>query len=131
MLVDLYVLYLDFELYFIIGVDVLVFIMFWQGWEELFELVWFVGVSWFGYELCNEYIISLLGQLVKDVLILVEILVLVILLIDCCQCVEQFWLLWYLMFDGVVQYVFKCWFYCGVCDVGVCLMISLVVGNGL
>lgn len=104
-LADLHALHPDSELYFTTGADALASIMSWQGWEELFELARFVGVSRPGYELRNEHITSLLGQLAKDALTLVEIPALAISSTDCRQRAEQSRPLWYLMPDGVVQYV--------------------------
>ncbi|CFS10381.1 nicotinate-nucleotide adenylyltransferase [Mycobacterium tuberculosis] len=130
-LADLHALHPDSELYFTTGADALASIMSWQGWEELFELARFVGVSRPGYELRNEHITSLLGQLAKDALTLVEIPALAISSTDCRQRAEQSRPLWYLMPDGVVQYVSKCRLYCGACDAGARSTTSLAAGNGL
>ena len=53
---DLSALNPDSELYFITGADALASILSWQGWEELFDLARFIGVSRPGYELRDEHI---------------------------------------------------------------------------
>ena len=67
----------------------------------------FVGVSRPGYELRREHITGVLGELAEDVLTLVEIPALAISSTDCRLRAEQHRPLWYLMPDGVVQYVSK------------------------
>jgi nicotinate-nucleotide adenylyltransferase len=103
---DLHALNPDSELYFITGADALASILSWQGWEELFDLARFVGVSRPGYELHHDHITSVLGEL-ADALTLVEIPALAISSTDCRRRAEQRRPLWYLMPDGVVQYVKK------------------------
>ena len=102
---DLHALNPDSELYFITGADALASILSWQGWEEVFELARFVGVSRPGYELRREHITGVLGDLTEEALTLVEIPALAISSTDCRQRAEQRRPLWYLMPDGVVQYV--------------------------
>ena len=104
---DLHALNPDSELYFITGADALASILSWHGWEELFEWARFVGVSRPGYELRNEHITGVLGELAADALTLVEIPALAISSTDCRRRAEQRRPLWYLMPDGVVQYVSK------------------------
>jgi nicotinate-nucleotide adenylyltransferase len=104
---DLHTLNPDSELYFITGADALASILSWQGWEEVFELARFVGVSRPGYELRREHITGVLGELAENALTLVEIPALAISSTDCRQRAEQRRPLWYLMPDGVVQYVSK------------------------
>jgi nicotinate-nucleotide adenylyltransferase len=104
---DLRALNPDSELYFITGADALASILSWQGWEELFELALFVGVSRPGYELRHDHITDVLGESAESVLSLVEIPALAISSTDCRQRAEQRRPLWYLMPDGVVQYVKK------------------------
>ncbi|BBX62457.1 putative nicotinate-nucleotide adenylyltransferase [Mycobacterium saskatchewanense] len=104
---DLHALNPDSQLYFITGADALASILTWQGWEELFELAHFVGVSRPGYELRREHITGVLGELPDDVLTLVEIPALAISSTDCRVRAERDRPLWYLMPDGVVQYVSK------------------------
>jgi nicotinate-nucleotide adenylyltransferase len=97
----------DSELFFITGADALSSILSWQGWEELFALARFIGVSRPGYELRREHITEVLGELTQDALTLVEVPALAISSTDCRQRAEQRRPLWYLMPDGVVQYVKK------------------------
>jgi nicotinate-nucleotide adenylyltransferase len=104
---DLRALNPDSELYFITGADALASILSWQGWEELFELALFVGVSRPGYELRHDHITDVLGASAESVLSLVEIPALAISSTDCRQRAQQRRPLWYLMPDGVVQYVKK------------------------
>jgi nicotinate-nucleotide adenylyltransferase len=95
------------ELYFITGADALASILTWQSWEELFELARFVGVSRPGYELSHDHITDVLDNLADDALTLVEIPALAISSTDCRQRAREGRPLWYLMPDGVVQYVSK------------------------
>src|SRR6201990_3669769 len=105
---DLHALNPDSELYFITGADALASILSWEGWEELFALARFVGVSRPGYDLRREHITDALGgELAEEALTLVEIPALAISSTDCRNRAEQRRPLWYLMPDGVVQYVHK------------------------
>lgn len=104
---DLHALNPDSELYFITGADALASILSWQGWEEVFDLARLVGVSRPGYELRDDHITGVLGKLDDKALTLVEIPALAISSTDCRQRAEQSRPLWYLMPDGVVQYVAK------------------------
>ncbi|MHA7649241.1 nicotinate-nucleotide adenylyltransferase [Mycobacterium sp. ML4] len=104
---DLQSLNADSELYFITGADALASILTWHGWEEMFELARFIGVSRPGYELRHDHITDVLGELPQDALTLVEIPALAISSTDCRQRAQNRRPLWYLMPDGVVQYVSK------------------------
>ncbi|MEM6107266.1 nicotinate-nucleotide adenylyltransferase [Mycobacterium sp. 050272] len=104
---DLHALNPESELFFITGADALSSILSWQGWEVVFELARFIGVSRPGYELRHEHITEVLGELAKDALTLVEVPALAISSTDCRQRAAQRRPLWYLMPDGVVQYVSK------------------------
>ena len=104
---DLHALNPDSELHFITGADALASILSWQGWEELFDLARFIGVSRPGYELRDEHITGVLGDLAEGALTLVEIPALAISSTDCRERAERRRPLWYLMPDGVVQYVSK------------------------
>lgn len=97
----------DSELYFITGADALASILSWQNWEDLFELAKFVGVSRPGYELNDEHIIAATGELPKDALHLVEVPALAISSSDCRARAGRSRPIWYLVPDGVVQYVSK------------------------
>ncbi|ODR09723.1 nicotinate-nicotinamide nucleotide adenylyltransferase [Mycobacterium sherrisii] len=104
---DLHALNPDAELFFITGADALSSILSWQGWEMLFDLARFIGVSRPGYDLRREHITDALGELAQDALALVEIPALAISSTDCRKRAAQRRPLWYLMPDGVVQYVSK------------------------
>lgn len=104
---DLHACNPDAELYFITGADALASILSWRGWEELFALARFVGVSRPGYELHHDHITDALGELPADTLTLVEVPALAISSTDCRQRAHDRRPLWYLMPDGVVQYVSK------------------------
>lgn len=104
---DLHALNPDAELFFITGADALSSILSWQGWEVLFDLARFIGVSRPGYDLRREHITDALGELAQDALTLVEIPALAISSTDCRKRAAQRRPLWYLMPDGVVQYVSK------------------------
>ena len=97
----------DTDLFFITGADALASILSWRGWEEAFDLAHFVGVSRPGYELQDEHITGVLGELAADALTLVEIPALAISSTDCRQRVRAQQPIWYLVPDGVVQYVSK------------------------
>ncbi|OBK19491.1 nicotinic acid mononucleotide adenylyltransferase [Mycobacterium asiaticum] len=104
---DLHTLNPDSELFFITGADALASILSWQGWEELFALARFIGVSRPGYELRDDHIIEAIGELAEGTLTLHEIPALAISSTDCRQRANEHRPLWYLMPDGVVQYVSK------------------------
>ena len=104
---DLGALYPDCELYFITGADALASILTWQGWEELFDLATFIGVSRPGYELTDSHITAALDRLPDDELHLVEIPALAISSSDCRARAARGRPIWYVVPDGVVQYVTK------------------------
>lgn len=95
------------QLYFITGADALASILSWHRWEELFELARFVGVSRPGYDLRHDHVTAAPAGLSEDALTLVEIPALAISSTDCRQRAAESRPLWYLMPDGVVQYVSK------------------------
>jgi nicotinate-nucleotide adenylyltransferase len=97
----------DSELYFITGADALASILSWQDWEEMFAMARFVGVSRPGYELGREHLGDVLDDLPDDALTLVEIPALAISSTDCRRRAAEGRPLWYLMPDGVVQYISK------------------------
>jgi nicotinate-nucleotide adenylyltransferase len=104
---DLHALNPESRLYFITGADALESILSWQGWEELFGLARFIGVSRPGYELRREHITGVLGELTEDALTLVEVPALAISSTDCRQRVAKGEPVWYLVPDGVVRYIDK------------------------
>jgi len=97
----------DSELYFITGADALASILSWQNWEEMFSIARFVGVSRPGYELDGKHIKAALAELPPDALTLVEVPALAISSTDCRKRAELDRPIWYLVPDGVVQYVTK------------------------
>lgn len=97
----------DADLYFITGADALGSILTWQGWRELFDLAKFIGVSRPGYELTDSHITEAVDQLPDDALRLVEVPALAISSTDCRARAAGGRPIWYLVPDGVVQYVTK------------------------
>ena len=104
---DLRALNPDADLYFITGADALASILTWQDWEEIFGLAKFVGVSRPGYELDGDHIQKALKEMPADALTLVEVPALAISSTDCRRRAEVGRPIWYLVPDGVVQYVSK------------------------
>lgn len=93
----------DADLYFITGADALAAILTWRDHEELFDLAHFVGCTRPGHEI-NEQTLSGLPQ---DKITLVEIPALAISSTDCRKRVVSGEPVWYLVPDGVVQYLAK------------------------
>ncbi|MEO6880941.1 MAG: nicotinate-nucleotide adenylyltransferase [Mycobacteriaceae bacterium] len=93
----------DAELFFITGADALAAILSWHKVEELFELARFVGVTRPGYELGVEH----LPPLRPGALELVEIPAMSISSTDCRTRAAEGRPVWYLVPDGVVQYISK------------------------
>ena len=95
------------ELYFITGADALASILTWQDVEELFALARFVGVSRPGYDLDAAHVSAAFDQLPSDALTLLEVPALAISSTDCRARAAENRPIWYLVPDGVVQYVAK------------------------
>ena len=93
----------DVELYFITGADALEKILTWRGWEELFELATFVGVSRPGFELSDTHLTEIDDERVH----LLEIPALAISSTECRRRAADGSPVWYLVPDGVVQYIAK------------------------
>jgi len=104
---DLQALNAETDLYFITGADALASIMSWQDVEELFAMARFVGVSRPGYTLNGDQISAAFDKLSPDALALVEVPALAISSTDCRARAAQSRPIWYLVPDGVVQYVSK------------------------
>lgn len=104
---DLATLNPDADLYFITGADALASILTWQGVEELFSLARFVGVSRPGYDLDAAHVSAAFRSLPTEALRLVEVPALAISSTDCRVRAAAERPLWYLVPDGVVQYVTK------------------------
>lgn len=104
---DLHALNPDADLYFITGADALASILSWQNWEQMFSIARFVGVSRPGYELDGKHISAAMSELPADALHLIEVPALAISSTDCRRRAEESRPIWYLVPDGVVQYVAK------------------------
>ena len=96
----------DAELFFITGADALAQILSWKDADELFELAHFVGVTRPGYELSES-------GLPADKVTLQEVPAMAISSTDCRARVERSEPVWYLVPDGVVQYINKYRLYAG------------------
>jgi len=88
------------ELFFITGADALESILSWHRVEELFELAHFVGVTRPGHSLSDP-------GLPQGRVSLVEIPAMAISSTDCRERVGRSLPVWYLVPDGVVQYIQK------------------------
>ena len=104
---DLREMYPGAELYFITGADALGSILSWQNLQTLFGLARFVGVSRPGYDLHIEHLAPHLGELSDEAVSLVEIPALAISSTECRERVRANRPVWYLVPDGVVQYISK------------------------
>ncbi len=93
----------DVDLFFITGADALASILTWRGADELFDLGRFVGVSRPGVDLRSND----LSHLPPDKVTRLEIPALAISSTECRKRVAEGLPLWYLVPDGVVQYVAK------------------------
>ena len=90
----------DAELYFITGADALSQILSWKGVDQLWDLAKFVGVTRPGHELSDQ-------GLPKDKVVLKEVPAMAISSTDCRDRVRDEEPVWYLVPDGVVQYINK------------------------
>jgi nicotinate-nucleotide adenylyltransferase len=93
----------DAELYFITGADALAEIFSWRDAEELFALAQFVGCTRPGYAMDEDTIASIPADRVT----MVEIPALAISSTDCRERTRRGEPVWYLVPDGVVQYIAK------------------------
>ena len=93
----------DAELYFITGADALADIFTWRDADELFELANFVGCTRPGYTMDDET----LAKIPSEKVTMVEIPALAISSTDCRQRKRRGEPVWYLVPDGVVQYIAK------------------------
>ena len=99
----------DADLYFITGADALSNILTWRDSEELFALANFVGCTRPGYAMDA----STLDGMPHDRVTIVEIPALAISSTDCRQRTARGEPVWYLVPDGVVQYISKHQLYAG------------------
>jgi nicotinate-nucleotide adenylyltransferase len=90
----------DDELFFITGADALEQILTWKDVDELWKLAHFVGVTRPGHELSDK-------GLPTDRITLMEVPAMAISSTDCRARVEEGQPVWYLVPDGVVQYINK------------------------
>jgi nicotinate-nucleotide adenylyltransferase len=90
----------DVELFFITGADALAQIMTWQDADELFKLAHFVGCTRPGHQLSG-------AGLPNDRVSLIEIPALTISSTTCRERVGAGAPIWYLVPDGIVQYISK------------------------
>jgi nicotinate-nucleotide adenylyltransferase len=90
----------DDELFFITGADALEQILTWKDVDELWDLAHFVGVTRPGHELSDK-------GLPTDRITLMEVPAMAISSTDCRARVEEGQPVWYLVPDGVVQYINK------------------------
>ncbi len=99
-LTDLHAAQPDAELFFITGADALAQILSWRRVDDLFALAHFVGVTRPGYELGDDH-------LPEGSVSLVEVPAMTISSTDCRRRVAEGRPVWYLVPDGVVQYISK------------------------
>jgi nicotinate-nucleotide adenylyltransferase len=93
----------DADLYFITGADALAEIFTWRDAAELFELAHFVGVTRPGYEMDT----TTLEGIPADRVTILEVPALAISSTDCRHRTAAGQPVWYLVPDGVVQYISK------------------------
>jgi nicotinate-nucleotide adenylyltransferase len=96
----------DDELFFITGADALAQILSWKDVDELWDLAHFIGVTRPGYELSES-------GLPQDGVTLQEVPAMAISSTDCRERVADGEPVWYLVPDGVVQYINKHHLYAG------------------
>lgn len=97
---DLRDAYTDAELYFITGADALERILSWKDVDEMFSLARFIGVTRPGFTLSAEH-------LPRDAVELIQVPAMAISSTDCRSRVAAGKPVWYLVPDGVVQYIAK------------------------
>lgn len=93
----------DTDLFFITGADALSQILTWRGAEKLFDLAHFIGVSRPGSPLD----MSMVEHLPADRVTLLEVPALSISSTDCRRRITEGLPIWYLVPDGIVQYIAK------------------------
>jgi nicotinate-nucleotide adenylyltransferase len=104
-LTDLHAEHPDAELFFITGADALSQILTWHRLDELFRLAHFIGVTRPGYELADAH-------LPDGAVTLIEVPAMSISSTDCRRRVAEGRPIWYLVPEGVVQYISKRGLYC-------------------
>lgn len=109
-LADIRAQYPEAELFFITGADALQKIVTWRDWEKIFDLAHFVGVTRPGYELPkgdDDSDDPLSKEVSAGRLSLVEIPAMAISSTDVRERATSGRPVWYLVPDGVVQYIAK------------------------
>jgi nicotinate-nucleotide adenylyltransferase len=99
-LADLKAQYPDADLFFITGADALEQILSWRRADDVFTLAHFIGVTRPGYELNDHH-------LPAGAVSLIEVPAMAISSTDCRKRVADGMPVWYLVPDGVVQYISK------------------------
>lgn len=102
-LTDLRAQYPDAEFFFITGADAMGSIISWRDWEDMFELAHFVGVTRPGYALSDE----ILPEVHRERVSLIDVPAMAISSTDCRRRASEGRPVWYLVPDGVVQYIAK------------------------
>jgi nicotinate-nucleotide adenylyltransferase len=110
-LTDLHAQFPDHDLFFITGADALAQILSWKRVNELLELAHLVGVTRPGFHLDDEH-------LPDGAVSLVEVPAMAISSTDCRERVAMGLPVWYLVPDGVVQYISKRRLYRADTDIG-------------
>lgn len=103
---DIRTLHPDAELFFITGADALGKIVTWRDWENIFDFANFIGVTRPGFSLPLTDS-PLAAELQKGRLQLVDIPAMAISSTDIRRRVQESRPVWYLVPDGVVQYITK------------------------
>ena len=93
----------DVDYFFITGADAVRQILTWRGADELFDLAHFVGVTRPGVPLTTKD----LSHLPLNSVTLLEVPALAISSTDCRERTQQGMPIWYLVPDGIVQYIAK------------------------
>ena len=100
---DIREFYPEAELYFITGADALASIMSWRDWEEMLDMAHFVGGTRPGYPLTRDMV----PEDQRDNIELIDIPAMAISSTDCRERARGGEPVWYLVPDGVVQYIAK------------------------
>ncbi len=103
---DLRAQYPDDDLFFITGADALTNILTWKDYSDIFDLAHFVGVTRPGHDITTD-------GLPPSGVTLIEVPAMAISSTDCRTRVKRGVPVWYLVPDGVVQYINKYKLYLG------------------
>ncbi|GAB3945132.1 nicotinate-nucleotide adenylyltransferase [Corynebacterium tapiri] len=106
---DIRAQYPDAELFFITGADALGSILSWHNWEAMFDEATFIGVTRPGYVLSEDMLPEEKQQRVE----LIDVPAMAISSTDCRERARDGRPVWYLVPDGVVQYIAKNALYTG------------------